>query len=279
MQVAFITSKDDDVTITTLLEQGPSILDTKDKDLADEQHQDGELQPIIFYLEKNRLPEDHKSAQKIISEATLYAMSDGILYYVGKKQTEIPRVVVPRKMRLHILEEYHGGCLAGHFSGHRLYKTLARRWWWQHMYRDAMDHARNCPQCAVVEGTGRKIKPPSCPIPTERPFQIIGVDIMELPVTSRGNRYLIVFQDLFTKWPMAYPAPDQKAEHLARLLVENIVPFFGVPEALLPDRGTNLLSWLMKDVCRMLGIKKLDTTASHPQCDGAVEGSIGHSRP
>ena len=29
-QVAFITSKDDDVTITTLLEQGPSILDTKD---------------------------------------------------------------------------------------------------------------------------------------------------------------------------------------------------------------------------------------------------------
>ena len=70
---------------------------------------------------------------------------------------------------------------------------------------------------------------------------------------------------------MAYPAPDQKAERLARLLVENIVPFFGVPEALLSDRGINLLSWLMKDVCRMLGIKKLNTTASHPQCDGAVE--------
>ena len=269
--MAFITSKDEDVTITTLLEQSPSILDTKDKDLADEQHQDDELQPIIFYLEENKLPEDHKSAQKIISEATLYAMSDGILYYVGKKQTEMPRVVVPRKLRLQILEEYHGGCLAGHFSGNRLYKTLARRWWWQHMYRDAMDHARNCPQCAVVEGTGRKVKPPLFRIPTERPFQIVGVDIMELPVTSKGNRYLIVFQDLFTKWPMAYPVPDQKAERIARLLLENIVPFFGVPEALLSDRGTNLLSCLMKDVCRMLGIKKLNTTVSHPQCDGAVE--------
>jgi len=211
MQVAFITSKDDDVTITTLLEQSPSILDTKDKDLADEQHQDDELQPIIFYLEENKLPEDHQSAQKIITEATLYAMSDGILYYVGKKQTEMPRVVVPRKLRLQILEEHHGGCLAGHFSGNRLYKTLTRRWWCQHMYRDAMDHARNCPQCAVVEGTGRKVKPPLFPIPTERPFQIIGV---ELPVTSKGNHYLIVFQDLFTKWPMAYPAPDQKAERI-----------------------------------------------------------------
>ena len=42
-------------------------------------------------------------------------------------------------------------------------------------------------------------------------------------------------------------------------------------EALLLDRGTNLLSHLMKDVCAMLGTKKLNTTAYHPQCDGMVE--------
>ena len=27
----------------------------------------------------------------------------------------------------------------------------------------------------------------------------------------------------------------------------------------------------MKDICKLLGIKKLNTTASHPQCNGAVE--------
>ena len=36
-------------------------------------------------------------------------------------------------------------------------------------------------------------------------------------------------------------------------------------------RGTNLLSNLMADLCRMLGVTKLNTTAYHPQCDGAVE--------
>ena len=70
---------------------------------------------------------------------------------------------------------------------------------------------------------------------------------------------------------MVYPTSDQKAERIARLLVEEIVPFFGVPEALLSDRGTNLLSHLMKDVCKLLGIEKLNTTAHHPECDGAVE--------
>ena len=50
-----------------------------------------------------------------------------------------------------------------------------------------------------------------------------------------------------------------------------MVPFFGVPEALLSDRGTNLLSQLMTDVCAKLGITKLNTTTYHPECDGMVE--------
>ena len=58
---------------------------------------------------------------------------------------------------------------------------------------------------------------------------------------------------------------------LTRRQPEEVVPTFGVPESLLSDRGTNLLSHLMKDVCSLLGIKKLNTTAYHPQCDRMVE--------
>ena len=70
---------------------------------------------------------------------------------------------------------------------------------------------------------------------------------------------------------LVFAVPDQRAERIARLLCEEVVPMFGVPEALLSDQGTNLLSHLMIDVCRLLGIKKLNTTSYHPQCDGMVE--------
>jgi len=96
------------------------------------------------------------------------------------------------------------------------------------MYSDVRAYADNCTHCVIVEGTGRRQKPQLQPILTESPFQILGVDIMELPVTSKGNRYVIVFQDLFTKWPMVYPALDQKTDRIARLVVEEIVPCFGV---------------------------------------------------
>ena len=65
--------------------------------------------------------------------------------------------------------------------------------------------------------------------------------------------------------------PDQKTERIVQILVDEVVLFFGVPEALLSDRSTNFLSHLMKDVCNLLGIEKLNTTAYQPQCDGLTK--------
>ena len=93
----------------------------------------------------------------------------------------------------------------------------------------------------------------------------------ELPVTKQGNRYVIVFQDVLTKWPLVFPAPDQKPIRIAHLVAEEVFPLFGVPDALLSDQGANLLAHVMQDVCELLGIRKLNTTAYHPQCDGMVE--------
>ncbi|XP_062511454.1 uncharacterized protein LOC134187352 [Corticium candelabrum] len=94
---------------------------------------------------------------------------------------------------------------------------------------------------------------------------------MDLPVTESGNKHVLVFQDFLTKWPMIYPIPNQQTVHIVRLFAEQVVPMFGVPEALLSDRGTNPLSHLMLDCCQLLGMKKINTTAYHPECDGMVE--------
>ena len=46
---------------------------------------------------------------------------------------------------------------------------------------------------------------------------------------------------------------------------------FGIPEGLLSDKVTNLLYYLMRDIYKMLGITKLNTNATHPQCNGTEE--------
>lgn len=149
--------------------------------------------------------------------------------------------------------------------------SLSQQWWWSSKYNDVLSYCKPCPECATVTGYSRQHLPPLKPIPIQRPFQKIGVDIMDLPCTEQGNKHMIVFQDMFSKWPPVFPIPDQRAERIARLLCEEVLPMFGVPEALLSDRGANLLSHLMLDVCNLLGIEKLNTTSYHPECDGMVE--------
>lgn len=53
--------------------------------------------------------------------------------------------------------------------------------------------------------------------------------------------------------------------------MEEIVSRHGVPSEVLSDRGRAFLSGLMQEVERLLGFKKVNTTAYHPQTDGLVE--------
>ena len=238
---------------------------------AQEQRKDPNLDVLAVFLETGKLPQEEDQARKVALQSPLSVLLDAILYFVDPKQDQRKRAAVPSHMREQLIDEAHRGLTGGHFSGARVFRTLSRRWWWDGMYGEVMRQVKRCPECAIVSGGGKVALPPLHPIPVQRPFQILAVDVMDLPTTSQGNKHVIVFQDYLTKWPMVYAIPDQKAHRVARLLVEEIVPFFGVPEALLSDRGANLLSHLMRDVCSLLGIKKLNTTAYHPQCNGMVE--------
>ena len=42
---------------------------------------------------------------------------------------------------------------------------------------------------------------------------------------------------------------------------------------LLSDRGANFMSSVIEEMCKILGIKKLQTTPYHPQTNGLVERS------
>ena len=66
----------------------------------------------------------------------------------------------------------------------------------------------------------------------------------------------------------AYAIEDQTSESIE---VDNIVCLHRIRTELLLDRGPNILSGLIQEVCELLGMHKVNTMAYHPQCDGLVE--------
>ena len=93
---------------------------------------------------------------------------------------------------------------------------MLRPRWWERMYVDAVKYSKNCPECAVALGRGRS-GPPLQPIPVSHVFQIVDVNIMDLPKTERGNKHVLNF--LF-KWQMVFPMPDQKMHRIVKHLTE-----------------------------------------------------------
>ena len=139
------------------------------------------------------------------------------------------------------------------------------------MCGDVERFCRSCLECVTRRGPGRSMRPPLTTIPVGGPFHRIGVDVLQLPVTESGNKYVVVFADYLTKWVEAFAVPDQSARTIAKLLVEDIFCRHGAPEELLSDRGANFLSELVLEICKFLQIKKVNTSGYHPQTNGLVE--------
>jgi hypothetical protein len=86
-----------------------------------------------------------------------------------------------------------------------------------------------------------------------------------LPETEKGNKYILMFQDDLSKLVTAIPIPQQDAETIAREFVINVILKMGTPKQVLTDQGANFLSDIFKNVCKLLKIKKLQTTAFRPE--------------
>jgi len=104
------------------------------------------------------------------------------------------------------------------------------------------------------------------------PFERVAVDIAgPFPESDRGNRYVLVAMDYFTKWPEVYAIPNQDASTVPDVLVNNFFCRFGVPMEVHSDQGRNFESRLVREILEQLGVRKTRTTPLHPQSDGMAE--------
>ena len=126
---------------------------------------------------------------------------------------------------------------------------MRERFYWHNYSKDVVEYIKTCDKCQRYRKPNRSERANLQSIPVGRPFEMVAMDILELPVTQRGNKYVLLVSDYFTRWPEAVSLEDQKAETDARALVEEVVSRHGVPAMLLSDQGPNFESALIKELC------------------------------
>ena len=79
------------------------------------------------------------------------------------------------------------------------------------MRQDVQEWSRACEVCCARNGSGRRIRAPLKLYQVGAPLELMVVDIVgPIPITARGNRFICVTMDYFSKWPEAYALPTMR---------------------------------------------------------------------
>ncbi|EYC19204.1 hypothetical protein Y032_0025g1233 [Ancylostoma ceylanicum] len=182
-----------------------------------------------------------------------------------------PVPVVPQSHRRDLFDESHSGVLGGHFHARKMFRTLKKVVFWPGMYQDLVSWCKSCHQCFLTNRNTENI-PPLRPIEVCRPFQIVGVDLLEMGLTTSGNRYIVTVIDHFTKYLGAYPVANKRAETVAEAIFSNWICGAGRwPEILLSDRGSEFENEIMAVLCQFMGIDQKFTKGYCPRENGLTE--------
>jgi hypothetical protein len=92
------------------------------------------------------------------------------------------------------------------------------------------------------------------------------------PESTAGNKYVLVIQDVFTKFVEAIPLPRLSSVLIVQSLFSVWIKRYGPMRYLLTDNGSEFRNELLhKGLCDVCGVNKIFTTACHPQSNGVVE--------
>ena len=247
------------------------------------------LKPIIDYLKRNEVPMSYTPEQrmKLSKSCNNYIINDtndGLYYLYNSKTSRnynpfktIRRLVIPQAFHAYILSHYHDSVFGGHLGIEKTYLRINAYFWWNNLYKSVETYVRTCNICQIVK-TGHVPGTPlvgSNPIPPH-PFHTLGVDFFG-PITPPcyvddiAYKYLLIFIDSFSKWAIVVPTTTTDSDTVAKALLEKVICIYGAPMRLLSDRGTGFLSKIMYELYAYLQIKKVNTSAYHPQTNGMVE--------
>ena len=132
-----------------------------------------------------------------------------------------------------------------------------------------MQHVQQCTRC-LRRKTPSHVAPLQ-PIHVTQPLELVHMDYLSLEPSKGNIENVLVITDHFTRYALAYPSKTQTAQATARILWDNFICHYGFPEKFISDQGRNFESDLIKELCKIAGVKKLHTTPYHPQGNGQCE--------
>ena len=127
-------------------------------------------------------------------------------------------------------------------------------WYWPGMTSDVRRTVLSCEVCQQAKHSAEAPTSNRQRLYAGRLWQKLAIDLVgRLLQTARGNVWILVLTDHFTRWSDAIAIPDATAPTVAGVLEERVFCYFGLPEVIHTDQGAQFESDLFQELCRLWG--------------------------
>lgn len=206
----------------------------------------------------------------LIKEINKYDKWSGPRLYVANKVQKIENLDDRRV----ILNDFHLLPTSGHAGIRRMTNNIKKYYFWPSMGKDITEYVSKCDQCQKQKYSIHTKQPMVVTTTANSAFEKIFLDVVgHLQKDDSGYSYILTLQCELSKFVEAYPIFNKETVSVARALVDNFVLRFGIPQEIATDRGAEFISSTMKEVCQLLKINQLTSTAYHHESIGALENS------
>jgi hypothetical protein len=200
-------------------------------------------------------------------------VKEGVLYIKSQNDDSV-RLVAPIRFRSTILDQLHATDTAGHPGIVKTCQEIRRRFFWVGMKDDVYRWVKCCRICATHKrGPPRNRAPLTQELTGHRnermAFDIIG----PLPTTRKGNRFILLMVDYFTKWVEVSALETHTAKVVSKEILDKWVTRFGVPWKLHCDQAPEFNSACMTEFGRLIKTCKTRTLPYRPCSNGLCEKS------
>lgn len=241
------------------------------KDLVTAQDVDSTIAPVKQSLRGGLsfTSPDNPTSVLLHKEASKLFIQNNLLYRkVEKNGSEVKQLVLPREYVPMVLKSLHDE--SGHLGMDKTIELIRNRFYWPKMGVEVEQYIKNCGRCITRKALPQRAAPLK-QITSQGPLDLVCIDFLSLEPDSQGFANILVVTDHFTRYAQAFPAKDQKAATVAKILCERYFVHYGLPARIHSDQGRDFESKLIQDLLMMLGIRKSRTTPYHPQGDPQPE--------
>ncbi|KAK3543192.1 hypothetical protein QTP70_012302 [Hemibagrus guttatus] len=158
---------------------------------------------------------------------------------------------IPRAQRNELIHSTHTSLGTGHPGIHGTLSLLKQRFWWPSMATDVRRYVQGCREYAI----------------SKNPRHLPSGKLLPLPVPNRPWSHLGSCRLI--------PLPGQPtAFNTAECLFNHVFRYYGLPEDIVSDRGSQFTSRVWKAFFKRLGVTVSLSSGYHPQTNGQTERKI-----